>query len=702
MAGRGILWRLHVMLRRTYRLRQRLRLTAGQTRWVSRFRGMARVAVKGAGYGPQALPAHAVGVSEVDVLLYCPVAPAGLTVQATQVARIFAKHGISFQLTYYVPPEWPEHPLAQYWVPKSRIARPGLMIFMERVDISLPFFHETPRVMYTNLDWLKAQDFPWARQYMEVVLHPVEYRLDFIRESFVNARTHLLKWPPVSRIEAISEEETLRLESRGVINILYVGNDYDSASRKHPREVVSAILGTRNSQLRFWLKFRSSLPALVERRLRAAPQVEYLNTELVSDQEMEELYQKADINLIPNASEGNGLSIIEAAAKGVVPAVLDGYPMKTVIDDSCGYLIPCIELGPKCEGIEYRVHEKTLEAFLDDITLEGISKRRFGLQALQAELIGRESNLEATLLGLANSQRLPGATPPSPRVIEEARRRYWKEPSLIDVYVSTFQRAHHLAYTLPALMQACDASPYEHRVTVLVDALDEATYAVLQAYVGKVNVIATTSQRGLPFLFNMLHDHHQNQAARTERRPDFVNYIQDDCLIQHPESFFETLVECYAHFDAGQPVGYVSGYYTRVHPGFEKTQYQSLTAVLSDSIDGKQFLAPTRVLERVGKLTWYFKDGMRRGNPGPSRGSHFDLWQWDESPYSTTKQGLVNVILPGLCTHIADRPEQSTWDNDTTDNRVDARIHEGRVYRTRKGDVQVSQEEFFTPPAEKG
>lgn len=699
MLSRKILKQAQWLLSLTAPFRKRFGLTADKANWVAQLKSIARIVTKQRQYGNADATVSPLPPVQVDVLIYCPVAVAGLTVQATQIARIFDKHGITYQLTYYLPPEWAEHPLADRWTHPSSILRPGLMLFMERIDWTLPFFHDTPRVMYINLDWLHSEEFPWARQYMQVVLHPVDYRLDFIRESFANARTHLLKWPPVSRIELIEEQESSPQQHEArFINVLYVGNDYDSGSRKHPREVVAAVLGCRNPRLRFWLKFCSPLPARIERQLRAADQVEYLSTELLSDEAMEALYRQADINLIPNASEGNGLSILEAAAKGVVPAVLDGYPMKTVIDETCGYLISCEELGPKREGIEYRVREEALSAFLNDITLGGILTRRRGLKALQADLVAREQHLEDTLVSLANSQRLPAAAPPPAEVVAEARRQYWKATTLIDVYLSTYQRADHLARSLPALMQACEASPYEHRVTVLVDALDEATYALLRDYVGRIDIMATSTQRGLPFLFNMLHDHQHNQSLRTERRPDFINYIQDDCLIQHPETFFKTLVGCHAHFDAAEPLGYVSGYYTRVHPGFKKARYSNLTAVLSDSIDGKQFLAPARVFERVGKLSWYFNDGKPRGNPGPQRGSHFDLWQWDESPCATAKQGLTNVILPGLCTHLADHPGDSTWGNDTTETYVDKRIAEGRIYRTRRARVSVAADEFFTPP----
>lgn len=633
---------------------------------------------------------------EVDVLLYCPVAPAGLTTQATQITRIFDRHGVTYQLTYYRQPEWPDHPLAKSWVPRSAISRPGLMLFMERVDTGIPYFYDTPRVMYTNLDWLKEQDFCWARQYMQVVLHPVDYRLDFIRDSFVNARTHLLKWPAVCPVEMLEEAKRARLEGGDLINVLYIGNDYDADSRKHPREVIQAILNCRNPKLRFWLKFRSPLPASIEKKLRACDKVERLYTELLSDQEIENLYRNADINLIPNASEGNGLSIIEALAKGVVPAVLDGYPMKTVIDERCGYLIPCKEIGPKRQGVEYQCTAGDLGVFLEGLDHQGILERQAALKSLQTDLINREQDIEKMLIGLANSQKLPMSNQPQPETVRRARGLYWKAPKLIDVYLSTYKRPDHLARTLPALMQACKASPYDHRITVLVDSLDRETYDILGDYIGDIDVIATSLQRGLPFLFNMLHDHQYNQAMRTERHPDFINYIQDDCLIEDPETFFEMLVDCYQYFDAGEPVGYASGYYTPVHPGFDKTLFRDVTVVRSDSIDGKHFFGPPRLLERIGKLTWYFDDGMQRGNPGPIRGSHFDLWQWSESPSSTSKQGLVNLILPGLCVHLADSPEQSTWNNDTTNARVEARIAQGRVYRTRPGNVTVNQNELFT------
>jgi len=635
---------------------------------------------------------------QVDVLLYCPVAPAGLTTQATQITRIFDKYGISYQLTYFRKPEWPEHPLAQKWVPRSAIARSGLMIFMERVDTGIRYFHDTPKVMYTNLDWLKEQEFCWARQYMQVILHPVDYRLDFIRASFTNARTHLLKWPPVGSLEAVPLDREQRLQSDGDIHVLYVGNDYDSVSRKHPREVVDAILNCGNPRLRFWLKFRSSLPAAVEKRLLSSSNVERLFTTLISDQEMEDIYRSVDINLIPNASEGNGLSIIEALAKGVVPAVLDGYPMKTVIDQTCGYLIPCQEVGRKRQGLEYRTSADDLRSFLESITHDGLLSRQEGLKRMQASLTEREQILEETFLGLVNSQKLPTANPPAPDVVRGSRHRFWKSPKLIDVYLSTYQRPHLLQQSLAALLAACDQSPYEHRITVLADSLDGKTYSILGQYVGKIDIVSTTTRRGLPFLFNMLHDHQHNQSMRTERHPDFINYIQDDCLVRDPSTFFSTLVNCYQHFDAQEPVGYVSGYYTPVHPGFEKTELDGLTVVRSDSIDGKHFFGTPRTLERVGKLTWYFDDGMARGNPGPTRGSHFDLWQWSESPASTSKQGLVNLLIPGLCAHLADKPEESTWSNDTTSQRVKERITEGRVYRTRLGGgVQLAPEEFFDP-----
>lgn len=632
----------------------------------------------------------------VDVLLYCPVAPAGLTVQGAQLVDIFERHGISFQLTYHVAPKLPDHPLARHWVPREQTSPARMILFMERADPKLPYFHDAFKVMYVNLDWLKPLDFAWGRQYMDVVLHPVDYRLDFVRESFRNARVHLLKWPAMCAVEPLPEEPPAS-GNDDYIDVLYVGNDADAKSRKHPFELIEAILACRNPRVRFWLKFRSPLPVHLDLRLRHASNVAYLKAGFLSDEEMEALYRQVDVNVIPNASEGNGLSILEAAAKGVVPAVLDGYPMKTVVDDTSGFLIPCREIGPKRECVEYQTTSEELGTFFENLSDEEVRARGPGLRRLQEDLVERRDRMERTVLGLLHSQKLPAAAPPAGEQVKRSREALLKPVDLIDVYMTTCRRPDFLRETLPVLIDACAQSPYEHRITVMADHLDADTWDVLDAFKGRVNVVASSAKLGLPFMYNQLHDYHRNLCMRTERRPDYVCYIQDDCLIQDPASFFSTLVECREYFDAYEAVGYVSGYYTEVHPGFEKAALNSTTVVRSDSIDGKQFLAPRRLFERIGKLSWYFDDGMPRGNPGPVRGSHFDLWQWKEAPNATSKLGLTNLIIPGLCSHLAARETESTWFNATTAERVAERVAEGRVYDTRGARLQLKEEDFHVP-----
>jgi hypothetical protein len=195
-------------------------------------------------------------------------------------------------------------------------------------------------------------------------------------------------------------------------------------------------------------------------------------------------------------------------------------------------------------------------------------------------------------------------------------------------------------------------------------------------------VLWTKNQQGLPYVWNSLNNLLRNTINRTELSPDYVCYIQDDCYISDPLIYFDAMVGVAADAMAGY-LGFVSGYYTEVHPGFADFDWRGHRVIASDSIDGKNFMASPEVLNSTGGLTWWFNDGTRRGNPGPVRGSHFDLWQWKEAPNSLMQQSRISLVLPDLCQHIAGRAEESTWNNDTTDDAVKRRIEARKIYETR-------------------
>ncbi len=626
-----------------------------------------------------------------DVLIWCPIAVAGLTSQLDQLTEVLRNEGVGYRISYHHPPT-AKHPETINWINPDQIRNPRVVFFMERY---VPFetgFLDSFHVYYVNLDWLSPESISPARVYADLVIAPTPYRFDELRELFSNSKVLNLPWPSGHSIE---QPKLPPPDDAAPLRLLYVGNEYDAKSRKSPVEVVDAILSCDRSDLRIDLKFRSALPADIRARLESCELVDRIIDHPVTSRHMEELYRRADINLIPNTSEGNGLSILEALSKGVVPAVLDGHPMKDVVDSSTSYFIDCAKVGDKRYAPQYQTTADAILSFLNAVSSDGVRQRKQKIAELQIDLAAREvqfQDLVRAVLAINGIISPPDLveTEPGPADAEESPvartswyKPYQKETNLIDVFITTSKRAILFETSLVALLDAVRASPYEHRVTVLVDGLDPETDAVIDRHRESIfQCLWTSNRQGLPYSWNTILDISDNMAARTEKVPEFICYIQDDCQIVRPDSYFQDMVAVAEAFEPSQ-LGFISGFFTEVHSGYARDRAAGREIVLSDSIDGKNFMARPKVLNSIGKLNWWFPNGDRRGNPGPDRGSHFDLWQWKESPRCLIAQGRVNAILPGLCTHIADGPEASTWSNDTTAEATSARVSENRVYRTR-------------------
>jgi hypothetical protein len=522
-----------------------------------------------------------------------------------------------------------------------------------------------------------------------------------------------LPWP--ARFRPFKSEA--RLDPAAPIRVLYVGNDYDEESRKHPFEVVEAISRLQRTDLVLDLKFRKPLPTEVRDALSRNPRVGSIIDRSTEHSVVEDMYRKADVNLIPNACEGNGLSILEAWASGTVPAVLDGHPMKDVTSAENSYRIPCEQDGMQEYAPFYRTTADSILAFLEGLDHSDVLQKKQVVRDMADELANREKELAKALTSLAmlaglrsqgirqrlEKSHLPSAAyknmPPrgGERVkhllfSDEGQHRYLRKPKLVDVLLTTSRRPWCLRESLQQLLKAIRMSPFQHRLFVAIDNLDPGTLAIISQYSSEIDqVLWTKNQQGLPYTWNSLNALLRNTISRTEVRPDQVCYIQDDCFIREPETYFSKMVGIAYEAMPGY-LGFVSGFYTEVHPGFADFEWQGNRVIASDSIDGKNFMAPPEVLESTGPLTWWFSDGMRRGNPGPIRGSHFDLWQWKESPNSLTSQNRISLILPDLCRHTATSPEDSTWNNNTTDEAVKQRLEEHKFYQTRSYESSTPSE----------
>lgn len=635
---------------------------------------------------------------EDAVLLWCPIANSGLTTQLFQVTEILRRLDVKYYISYHVSPTI-ECSEVSHWIDPDEIDSPKVAIYFERF---VPFergFDGAFKAFYVNLDWLNDYYISLGKAYADLIIAPVSYRIDFLKEKFTNQPVTNLPWPSIFSID---ESDGLGME-RDCIHVLYMGNDYDDISRKHPKQVIDAILENENSQLRFTLKFRSELDEELRERLLACECVDAIHDTHMSENEVSALYARADIGLMPSECEGNGLTILEAWAKNVVPVVLNGHPMKDVVDADNAFLLDCEQFEWREKTPAYRLQKDTLLNFFHSLDVKVVKAKQEGVAKKKGDLKARSANLERMIKdicfnggGLRRRDRR--------ELVDRAHAvvggdefcaaqtllfggvgasKTHRQAENIHILMTTSQRPFCLQQSLPALISAIESVDLQCELFLHVDGADDETLDIVSTHREKITSLSILNQSaGLPYAWNNICAASANFEIRTERKADYILYIQDDCLVRDPGSYLKRMVHI---ADSASPefLGFISGFHTEVHPGFGVGRFDDKPIIFSDSIDGKNFMGRRRLLNSIGPLSWWFKDGTRRGNPGPTRGSHFDLWQWQESPNAAGVQKRINIITPDLTAHIAQSTEESTWGNDTTTSNIEGRKVSGKVYNTR-------------------
>ena len=673
----------------TYRVRSQLNLTADKSKAILKLRNIIKQYIVAKPFVAEAEKNTSSKINKINVLIYGPISTCGLTTQVRQLVEILDKNKLTYEITYYSKPTLKNSSLLKNYRDIKDVSKPELIFFFERFHTNIPYFSEAKKMYYVNLDWLDNCSFKNARLYADIVMLPTEYKFSEFSSLFVNSNTHMIPWP------SIFPMHEARIDALQSVRILYIGNNYDKKSRKHPVEVVDAILNCTNPALKFTLKFIKKPPSKIMKKLIESKNVESVKYGHLTSLEMQDLYSNSDINLIPNSSEGNGLSILESVSNGVVPVVLDGFPMKKIVNKDFCYFIKCEDDGFIRFMPKYKTTALDISNFFSSINTIELNKKKNQLKKFQKILTAREEEIERFFVSSFQFLKI------GERYIKGGDSLLGKgkvdiRKKTVDVYMTTHLRADKLQESLESLMVACRNSPFEHRINILVDKLDQPILKIISKYLDDISIVSTNNKLGLPFMINLVHDHVKLISERTERKSDFVCYIQDDCVIQNTKGYFIELIGALESIGAKEPVGYVSGFHCKIHPGFEKGLYNGNTIIKSDTIDGKNFLAKTSTFLSIGKLSWYFDDCDKRGNPGPVRGSHFDLWQWKESPNSLMKQGLYNIIFPGFCTHSAKTKYESCWNNDTSDANVEKRIELSNIYKTRSTVPILEESEYYS------
>lgn len=266
-------------------------------------------------------------------------------------------------------------------------------------------------------------------------------------------------------------------------------------------------------------------------------------------------------------------------------------------------------------------------------------------------------------------------------------RKGAKRMNKVAVYITTKNRVHCLKKAIGSLFSTVDSSTKASEVDVFVfsDESDGETLEYLLSMQNKLSFYSSKDKMGLPFMFNMILDHNINYMARMNKKYDFFLYLQDDTLLSQDVNYLDFMIGAYQKLSEQKNIGIMTGFYTPLHPGFKQESFEGRELLITDSIDGKNFFTRTEEIHRIGKVPWLFEDGLKKGNPGPVRGSHFDLWLWKESPSSTSSRGKVNLCFPGLVLIQTDDSVMSTWNNKGDESReILKRVKNGRVHSIKK------------------
>ncbi|MFH1134353.1 MAG: glycosyltransferase [Nanoarchaeota archaeon] len=605
---------------------------------------------------------------QYDILIYAPINCQGLTTQVSQFVKCFKKLDLTYRVTHKYRP-LVKHPLNDKFISSINFGKPRIIIFMENIPRFMKPYNIGYKILYINLDCLTDKLILLGNRYCDQIIYPIKFGEGRIRGYFPSLNIKTIDWPPISKVTTKK-----RLLSEKSINVLYIGNDFDYISRKNPLNVLKAIEQNKNNKLKFLLKFRSKVPKPIAERIKKNKNIIYFSDEYLSDIEIEHLYEKSHANLIPNESEGLGLSILESVAKGVIPIVLDGSPMNKIINKNIGYLIPITQKINKGKWFAYKTNEKMICLILNKINEKDIQKKRNNILLFQKKLIKRKNKFFQEIIEISKNRRI------------------------IDVYVSTCYKSKFFYITFPRIIKAVEKSPYKHRIIVLIDVLTPQIYKFLKKYLTQINIIATNESLGLPFMGNLILDYETNLECRTEKQTDYICYIQDDCYIKYPEHYFSFMVKVYEHLLPINRTGFLSGYYTPIMPAFYKKKFENQTILFSDTAIAVNLFGQLSLFKTIGKMPTRFQNGDKRGNPGPTLGSGYDLWQFRDSPHSTIKQKKTNIIIVGLCEHLGKKTSDSTWNNKAISKKeVLKRIRKRETYQTRDEKVKITKFDTFSP-----
>jgi hypothetical protein len=616
------------------------------------------------------------------ILIYGPIDNSGLYKHLVDVTDILEEYDLPYRISWHTKPKIRSN-LEEYYIDYeySKTIKPNLIINIERYNNAHKL---SDNIFYINLDWLKKKDFLNSKLYADTILYPNKYKLNLFKKVFANQNFLQINWLGLDNKSSDRnnyENQTVLLNKidKKKIKILYFAKKLQDHRSNH-KIVINAFKKYKKNNIYLTIKSNDL------NVFNTNPNINYISNYLNND-ELIELYKSHDVVLIPNSCEGNGLLIFEALEMGCIPVVIDGYPMKTLVDKNYAYLLPYVNFKRQNYAKYYEINSNTILNFLNDLDFDDVVKKKNYL-INNSKIINAERNKDTfvkKILGLLDYyDQIPSHFDHTTKIrklsFDERNKILEQRKLIIDIFISSYNRFDFFHRCIDSLNKAIEKSKHQFRVHIFLDDLKDYRYVEIIKK-NRFNYYILNQRLGLPYFLEHIKFILKNYSERLTHKSRFFCYLQDDCLINENINYFDDMVTIAYNSVQKSHLNFISGFHNEIHPGFlDFKTIDGKNCKLSNSIDGKNIFGCSNYLLSIPKFSFFNKNLRKQGNPGPALGSNFDLWLWRDNPLSKNKLNIIykNAII---VQNNSKYMNFSTWNNDESQKTIISRIKENKIYK---------------------
>lgn len=305
------------------------------------------------------------------VLIYAPINNSGLYQHLIDLIEILNKQEIAYIISWHSKPKL-DLVLNSYYIDyeesKKLNPSPSLVINLERYNNAYPY---QENIFYINLDWLSKKDFLFSKIHSDMILYPNQYKINLLKKTFFNQYFCQLNWLSnySNNVDADIESnnaQNLEVQEKK-IRILFFAKSIQN-HRSNAEYVLKAFKNYKKENINLTIKTADKF-FFTNKNITVI--TDYLNKDQIS-----ELYNQHDLVLIPNSCEGNGLLIFEALQHKCIPVVIDGYPMKTLVEEQYAYLLPFLYFIRQKYAKYYIINTSVILNFFNQLKYDDVVKKK--------------------------------------------------------------------------------------------------------------------------------------------------------------------------------------------------------------------------------------------------------------------------------------------------------------------------------------